>query len=393
MLTIDDLKVKGRTVFLRVDINAPVEDGRILDNERIRAHAGTIKELSDRGAKTVILGHQGRKGDPDFLPLKQHAALLSKHAGKRIRFIDDVVGARATEAIKNLKDGEILLLDNVRNLKEETFKLSPRDHSKGRLVKTLAPLGDFFINDAFSVSHRSHASVVGFTAVMKSAAGRVMQKEVENCSRFLGIVKRPFILVVGGKKPKEVLDIVAHHAPKCDSVLVSGVIGELFLLATGRKLGAKEGWIRKNGLMDTFDLVKKLYSKHKSKIMLPVDVAADSHGRKDVSVEELPSKDMIWDIGSRTIALFSTEIKKSRMLIMKGTPGNYLMKGFDKGTREILKAVEGSKAFSLLGGGDTSTAVGLFGIDKKKITYVSLAGGAFIEFVSGRKLPGIEALK
>ena len=394
MLTLNDINVKGKTVFLRVDINSPIENGRLVDSERIRAHAKTIKELSGKGAKVVVLGHQGRKGDSDFLPLEKHAALLSKHAGKRIAFVPDVIGHNAVNSIKNMKSGEIVLLDNVRNLSGETKELDAKTHSKGKLVRTLAPLGDFFVNDAFSVSHRSHASVVGFTPVLKSVAGRVMENEVKNCSKFLGVVKRPFLLIMGGKKPDEVLGIIKNLAPKADKLLISGVIGELFLMASGKRLGRKEKWLKEKGMMGFFDDVKKLYTKHNKKLVLPVDFGVDVAGkRKDMSVNDLPTDYMIWDIGPETARLFGDEIKKVKMLIMKGTPGAYVKKGYETGTKAVLKSVEKADCFSLLGGGDTSTVVEMFNINKKKISYISLAGGALIELLSGKKLPGVEALK
>ncbi len=394
MLTIDDIDFKGKTVIIRVDINSPIAGGRLVDSERIRAHAGTIRELSVKGAKIVVLGHQGRRGDPDFIPLRKHAALLSRHAGKPVRFIPDVIGPRAVNAIKTLREGEIILLDNVRNLPEETKGLDPVKHSKGKLVSTLAPLADIFVNDAFSVSHRSHASVVGFTPILKAVAGRVMQDEVENCSRFLEMVKRPFLLVMGGKKPDEVLDIIQNLAPKADRVLVSGVIGELFLMASGTGLGKKEGWLRKNGMMEFLGTVKKLHAKHGKKLVMPVDFGVECGGkRKNVVIGAVPSDATIWDIGPKTAELFGHEIAKAKMLIMKGTPGAYVKKGYEKGTKAVLKAVEKAGCFSLLGGGDTSTVVAMFRINRKKISYISLAGGAFIEFLSGKKLPGVEALK
>jgi phosphoglycerate kinase len=394
MLTMDKVDFKGKTVFLRVDINSPYENGRLGDSERIQAHAKTIRELSEKGAKVVVLGHQGRPGDPDFLRLDRHAELLSKHAGKRIEFVADVMGPCALEMIDKLKRGEIILLDNVRLLAEETLKLEPKDHAKTVFVQTLALHGDVFVNDAFSVSHRSHASVVGFTQHMKSVAGRVMESEYTNCSKFVGSVSKPFVMIMAGTKPEEVIDVISNLAPKADRILVGGVIGELFLMASGRKLGRKETWLKEKGLLEFIDPIKKIYSKHRRKIVMPVDVAADASGKRvEIPVSRLPSNHVIMDIGPKTIELFCQEIMKAKSLLMKGPVGTYEKKGFDLGTKEVLKAVESSQCFSLLGGGHTSSLIDRFGIDPKKISYVSLSGGALIEFLSGKKLPGVEALK
>ena len=393
MLTIDAINAKGKVVFLRVDINSPVERGRVMDSERIGSHANTIKELSDKGAKIVILGHQGRAGDKDFMPLNEHAALLSKHAGKNIDFIPDIIGPYALERIKKLNNGEIILLDNVRFLSEETLTLDPAAHSKSVFIRRLAPLGDLFVNDAFSSAHRSHASTVGFTPLLKSVAGRVIENEVNNISKFLGVVKKPFVLVVGGKKPDEVIDVLANLASRADRILVGGVISLLFLMAAGKKLGKSESFLKREGLLERLEDVKNLYSRFSFKIILPVDLAVKSTKRKIISIKQLPAMYDIMDIGNETARLFSKEISRANMLIMKGPMGVFEEKNFAHGTKSVLKAIERARCLSLLGGGHTSTLVDLFRIDKKRISYVSLAGGAFIEFISGNKLPAIEALK
>lgn len=393
MLTINSVDVKGKAVFLRVDVNSPVERGKVMDSERIEAHANTIRELSDKGAKLVVLGHQGRPGDKDFTSLSEHAALLSKHAGKKIEFVPDIMGPYALDKIRNLKNGEIILLDNVRLLSEERLKLDIMGHSQRIFIRKLAPLGDLFVNDAFSASHRSHASVVGFTPLMKSVAGRVFENEVNNISRFMDYTRKPFVLVIGGKKVDEVIDVLVNLAPKADKILVGGAVSLLFLKALGKNLGKAENFLEREGLNERFDEIKTLYTRFSFKFVLPVDVAVKSTVRKVISVKELPTMYDIMDIGNATARLFSKELSKAKMVIMKGPMGVFEKKQFAHGTRIVLKAIERTKCLSLLGGGHTSTLVDLFRIDKKKITYISLAGGAFIEYISGKKLPGLEALK
>ncbi|MCS7106249.1 MAG: phosphoglycerate kinase, partial [Candidatus Aenigmarchaeota archaeon] len=235
-LTLDDVQVANKTVLLRVDINVPydVEKKQIQDSERIREHAKTIKELADKKAKVVILAHQGRKGDPDFIHLDQHAKLLSKYVGKEVQFVDDIIGEKAISKIKGLKPGEILLLDNVRFLDEETEEKSSKDHAKSNLVKKLSKLADIFVNDAFSASHRSHASIVGFTEVLPSYAGRIMEKELKSEERALNPLGMN-VFVLGGAKPDDclnIMDYIFKNKPgSIEKVLTCGTVGEIFLAA------------------------------------------------------------------------------------------------------------------------------------------------------------------
>ena len=209
-LTLDDVKVKDRVVLVRVDFNSPVdpETKKILDDVRIRAHGETtIRELAEKGAKVVVLAHQGRKGDPDFIPLKQHAELLGKILGRPVKYVDDIYGDRAKEAIKGLKSGEILVLDNVRAFPLETKEGSPSDHAKTELVQSLAPLADLFVLDAFASAHRAHVTINGFTAVLPSAAGRVMERELKSLGRSLEHPEKPCLFILGGAKADDSLEI------------------------------------------------------------------------------------------------------------------------------------------------------------------------------------------
>ena len=242
LLTLDDVALEGKTVLVRVDFNSPVdpETKKILDYTRIKRHGETtIKELAEKGAKVVVLAHQGRKGDPDFIPLKQHAEILGKVLGKPVKYVDDVFGEKAKNAIKSLKNGEILVLENVRTFDGETKKGTPEEHAETEFVKNLAPLADLFVNDAFAAAHRAHVSIVGFTAVLPSAAGRIMERELKSLSRVLENPEKPCVFVLGGAKADDSLEISRYVLSNniADYVLTGGVVGHVFLAAKGVNLG------------------------------------------------------------------------------------------------------------------------------------------------------------
>ncbi len=401
--TLDDVDVSGKTVIVRVDLNSPVdpETKKIQDNERIQAHAKTLRELSDRGAKVVVLAHQGRKGGADFLPLKQHAELLSRHVGKPVKYVPDLVGEEAERAIKGLKSGEILLLENVRTLDEETKEASPEEHAKGALVSKLSKLADLFVLDAFSVAHRSHASIVGFAAALPVVAGRVMERELRALSELLEKRER-IILFMGGNKPEDCIKvaetILARGRPEIKTLLSAGILGQLFLLAEGRDLGEPSmEYIRKKGFDKLLDRVKDLAEKLGEKLQKPVDVACDADGKRlEVSVSNLPAPGPIMDIGGETAKTYTRIIRSASeddAIIVKGPAGAYEHERFRRGTAEIYRALAESKAFTLIGGGDSSTAIRLVGLRVEDFSYVSLAGGALIHFLSGKKMPGVEILK
>jgi len=399
-LTLDDVDVKDKTVLLRIDINVPydAETGKISDSDRLRDHAKTVRELSDKGAKLVVLAHQGRAGDPDFIHLDQHAKLLEKHVGKKVNFVDDIIGEKAKKEIKALRPGQILLLDNVRFLEDETQNKPPEEQAKSQIVRNLAPLADIFVNDAFSVAHRSQASVVGFTPVLISCAGRNMASEVGPLEGIFATMKmsKYDTFIVGGAKPDEPLDVASHvlREGTVEKVLTGGIIGQLFLMAKGIDLGAPGEFIRKKGWDEYLPQTEELISKYGDKIETPVDLAVDANGeRKEVPVEKLPTEYDALDIGSKTIEKYSKIIKESITIGVKGPMGVYEDDRFGIGTKKILEAVGESHAISLIGGGHTLNAVEKYGVDKTMFTHVSLGGGSLITFLSGKPMPAIEALK
>jgi len=395
-LTLDDAQLKDKRVLIRVDINVPydVATRKIQDSDRLREHAKTIKELANKKAKVVVLGHQGRKGNPDFIHLDQHAKLLTKHIGKEVQFVGDVIGERAIEKIKSLKAGEIILLDNVRFLDDETEEKTPEQHLDSQIVLNLTRLADIFVLDAFSASHRSHASIVGFTQTLPSYTGRVMEKELTSAEKTLN-PERPNVFVLGGVKPDDCLKIMKHmfENKKLDTALTCGTVGELFLIAKGSDLGAKMKFYEEKNFLELVPQAKELLEKYGTKIVIPEDVAIDKNGRVEKAIEDLPAEAMIMDIGTKTVQTYSEIIKAAKTIVIKGPAGIYEKEGFETGTKLILETIANSKLFSLIGGGDTLLAIEKFGIDKNKFSYISLGGGALITYLSGKSMPGIEALK
>jgi len=398
-LTLDDVEVKEKTVLVRVDFNSPVdpETRKVLEDARIRAHAETtIKELAEKGAKIVILAHQGRKGDQDFVPLKQHAEILSKILRKPVKYVDDLYGERAKAAIKSLRSGEILVLDNVRTFSAETKDGVPEEQAKTELVKNLAPLADLYVNDAFAAAHRAHVSMVGFTPVLPSVAGRIMERELKSLSRVLEKPKKPCVFIFGGAKADDSLEISRYVLDRniATCVLTGGVVAQVFLAAKKVDLGKPNmDFLEKKELMGLVPGVRELIKKYHQEIRTPVDLAVDVNGkRKEVSLNELPTSYSICDIGTKTVEDYARTIRTARSVVISGPMGMYENSQFELGTKEILEEVAESKAFSLAGGGHTISAIEEFGLTKK-ISYVSTAGGALIEFLMGNKLPGVAALE
>jgi phosphoglycerate kinase len=398
-LTLDDVKVKDKVVLVRVDFNSPVdpESKKVLDDARIRAHGETtIKELVEKGAKVVILAHQGRKGDQDFIPLKQHAEILSKILGKPVKYVDDVFGEKAKNTIKNLKSGETLVLENVRTFAAETKEGTPEEHAKTELVKNLAPLADLFVNDAFAAAHRAHVSMVGFTAVLQSAAGRIMERELKSLSRILENPEKPCVFILGGAKADDSLEISRYVLNNriADYILTGGVVGQVFLAARGVDLGKPNmDFLEKKELMNLVPGINDLVQKFPDEIKTPKDLAVDVNGkREEISVEELPTNHPTFDIGAKTVEDYVKVIRDAKSIVVSGPMGVFEKSEFVFGTKSIFEAIANSKAFSLAGGGHTIAALQEFGLSDK-ISYVSTAGGALIEFLMGKKLPGVVALE
>ena len=396
-LTIDELSLRGATVLLRLDINSPIENGRVAGTDRIEASAETVADLAKKGARVVVLGHQGRKGDDDFTDLSQHAALLGKAAGAPTTFVPDVAGTKAIDAMAKLANGHVLVLDNVRGLDEETRKATPAEHAQASFVATLAKHAKYYVNDAFSASHRAQASLVGFPMLLPSAAGRGLARELDALDKACDNPESPAVYFLGGAKPEDSLMVMRHNLArgKLDLVLTGGLVGELFLVARGHELGAgTHAILEKKGTLKHLAEAEELLDEYDEKILVPEDVAVRTpEGRKEVYIEELPVEEPILDIGNDTVASYARYIEEAGSLFFNGPAGAFEDPAYEFGTKGILQAFARSEAFSLLGGGHTTSALDKFGLGHDDFGYVSLAGGALMAYVAGEKLPAVEALK
>ena len=387
--TLDDFDVSGKTVIVRVDINSPLDQKtlELLDTTRIEACVPTLKELSDRKAKVVVIAHQGRPGDWDFVPLERHARAMSDALGKDVRYVDDIYGQKAKEAINAMKPGEILVLGNVRGYKEETAKKSAEELSRCDMVRELSSLADYFVNDAFAAAHRAQASLVGFPYVLPSMAGRLMEKELRTLGKVFEKPERPTLFFFGGAKFDDAITMVKRLKERgiADHIALVGMAGEAFLAAKRIDLGKTMELLKGD-----FEEAKKLMD---DKILLPVDFAYVKNGKRaEVSVEGLPVDEVVYDIGQRSIDLFRGYIAEARTIVVSGPAGKFEDEMFMKGTKDLFEAIVGSKAFSLAGGGHTTAALDELGL-KDKFSYVSTGGGALEAFMLGDKLPAVDALE
>ena len=393
-LTLDDFPINNQRILVRVDVNSPMDpDGKILDDKRFRGHLPTLRDLEE--ARVVLMAHQSRAGKKDFTTLEAHARRFSQLLRREVTYVDDIFGSHAREAIKAMRPGEVILLENTRFYSEENISRPPEDHAKSHMVKQLYPLFDLFVNDAFAVSHRSHLSVVGFTEVLPSAAGRLMEKEIDSLDMGVRGNEHPSIFVLGGTKADDSIKVIQNvfNRGGVDQVLVTGVVATVFQMAAGINVGEKNReFVAGLDYSDQVAIAKDLLDKNPGKIIVPKDVALDKDGeRLDVAMEKIPPDLQIADIGLETIVDFSRRIKEAKIVVLNGTAGIFENEKFALGTTEILKAATES-GFSIAGGGHTSAAIEELGLEPK-FSHVSTGGGASISYLSGDLLPGIEALK
>lgn len=405
ILTIEDFDFRGKTTLLRVDINSPIDPvtKRIVNENRLDKSIPSIRDLAEMGAKVVIIAHQGSISDyHNLIPLKEHAEKLSEKIEKEVQFIDDVAGPAARKKIRRLKPGEILLLDNIRYYTEEhsTFedyvKLTPEEMTQTYLVRNLAPLMDYYVNDAFATAHRNAPSMVAFQEVLPSAGGRLLTDELKALSAVMDNPARPCVFVLGGLKISEAFGMMKQILSQgvADSVLTAGITGQIMLMAQGKRLGdISEKFIKDRSLDKFVPHAKEYFSLYPEKLFVPSDVAIDDNGkRKELSTQNLPAEGLIIDIGEETIAAYERLLNQAEAIFVNGPLGIYENKIGAKGTIRIWSCITNAPGFSVIGGGDTVSSANRF-VDPTKIDFISTGGGALIRYLSGQKLPVLEALE
>jgi len=389
-----DYELKGKTVFLKTDLNSSVVEGRVVISSRLREHSKTIYALSEEGAKVVVLSHQGRPGEGGFIGLKRHADFIKKFIGKPVKFVkwdEDYVSA-----VRGLRNSEVLVLDNTRFQKEEQEKKTPEEHANDPFIKKLGPLGGLFVQDALSVCHRSHASVVGFKKYMPCVVGPVLGKELEALDGLKEKGNGDKLVVLGGAKLSDSVELLSGMLDSglADKACVGGLFGELFLRAKGVEFGSKDKFFKKQGFDELLPKARKLLDKHSGKLVLPEDFAvAQGNGRKELKISDLPSEKDMMDIGTATTELFKKHIRASKLIVFNGPMGVYENKAFAIGTKKILEAIAFHRCYSIIGGGDTERALTSFGLVPQDFSHVSLAGKALLQLLSGKPLPGLEILE
>lgn len=402
---LDAFNYSGKTVLLRVDINSPIDavSKRIVNDNRIRKSIPTIKYLLEHQARLAIIAHQGDTLDyMNLILMKEHAGKLSELLATEVKYIDDVCGPAAQEAIKCLKPGEAILLGNLRYLCEEisTFedavKLKSEEMLETYLVRNLAPLVEIYVNDAFAAAHRNAPSMTAFQEIKPTAGGILLMEEVEALTRVMEKPDKPSVFILGGAKISDAFGMMKQVLKNgtADQILAGGITGEIMLMAQGISLGnRKEQFLRDRGLDVFISPAKEYLQDYTAKIIAPLDLAYENDGQRfEIDIAELPREEMFMDIGTKTIELFTNIIQNAGTIFVNGPAGVYENKLFEKGTKEVWKAIAGAKGYSVIGGGDTVSAASRF-IDTRDINYVCTAGGAMVRFLSGKKLPLIEAMK
>ena len=387
--TVKDVDLKGKRVLMRVDFNVPLDDKQnITDGTRIKAALPTIKYVLDKGAKLVLMSHLGR---PDGKVVAKYslapcAKRLEELLGKKVKFLKDCVGAEVKAEIMNLKEGEVALLENLRFHAEE-------EANDANFSKELASLGEICVNDAFGTAHRAHASTEGVTRYLPAVGGFLIEKEIEYLGKATTNPQKPFVAILGGAKVSDKIGVVKNLIDKVDAILIGGGMSYTFLKVLGKTIGSSKLEA------DKIDLAKEILEKAKSKnvrIVLPIDhviadkFAADANAK--ACGEEIPDGWMGLDIGPKTIDEFKKVLKTAKTVVWNGPLGVSEWKPFANGTKQIAEFITTTGATTIIGGGDTAAAVTLFGLENK-MSHVSTGGGASLEFLEGKTLPGVAALK
>ncbi|WP_439613131.1 phosphoglycerate kinase [Reyranella sp.] len=390
--TIDSMDMSGKRVLVRVDLNVPMKNGKVTDATRIERAAPTIKELAAKGAKVIVLSHFGRpdgKRVPE-MTLRPLIEPLEKALGKPVGFAEDCIGPIAEDSVRNMKAGDVLLLENLRFHKGE-------EKNDAGFIDKLSLLGDVYVNDAFSTAHRAHASTEGLANRLPAVAGRLMQEELEALDKALGNPKRPVCAIVGGAKVSTKLELLGHLVGKVDRLIIGGGMANTFLHAQGFPVG--KSLCEKDLASTALEIVEKAKAA-RCTVLLPIDVMVAGEFKANaphlvVDSHACPDDQMILDVGPKSIALYQKELADCSTVVWNGPLGAFEIKPFDTGTvalaQEVARLTTAGKLLSVAGGGDTVAALAAAGVEEK-FSYVSTAGGAFLEWMEGKTLPGVAAL-
>lgn len=405
MRSLQGLDLAGKKVLLRPDINSPVDPvtKKIVNDSRIVKTVPVIRELLDKGAAVAIIAHQGDTLDyQNLVDLQQHADRLTELMGTKVEYIDDVCGPAAIERVKALKPGEVVILGNLRYLTEEvsTFekdvKLTAEEYTHTWEVRKLAPLFDFYVNEAFAAAHRNSPSMVAFQELLPTAAGPLLFKEYEALYSVLHGAKKPAVFVLGGAKISDAYGMMRPVLENgtADAILTSGVTGLVMLYANGVNIGEKTIQFLKNkDLLGFVDESKEYLKTYGDKIYMPLDVAIEENGQRvEIDIADMPKDTLYPDVGAKTAAAYREILSKAGTIFANGPAGVYENPMFEFGTKSIWQAIADSPAYSVIGGGDTISSATKF-IDLKKISYVCTGGGAMVRFMSGKKMPLIAAME
>ena len=392
-LSLDDIDVSGKTVFLRADINSPLDPAskRILDATRIQAITPTVNSLSE--AKLIIGAHQSRPGKYDFTSLESHSKVLQMYIEKPVKYTDDIIGEKAQELIKGLKEGEVLLLNNVRMNEEENMRAPVEELQSTEFVKTMSQYVDIFVNDAFAAAHRSQASLVGLSVKCPMAAGRLMESELSALNTVIGDPARPSVYVLGGAKVGDRIPVINRVLQDgiADSILIGGLVADSFQMAKGH-MGIRYEELDKAG-KEEVEVCREILEKFPGKIHLPMDVAMDVKGeRVEVFIGSITEERNIYDIGLNTIAQFTSILNKAGTVVAEGPLGMFERRGFDIGTKEILRAMARCNGYTVVGGGHMGGMTAMLGI-RDEMSHVSTGGGAMLSMLEGEPLPVVAALE
>jgi phosphoglycerate kinase len=391
MLTLEDLDLEGKRVFLRVDVNTPIhpETGRLMEQARLEEAAFTIRDLPK--SKVVVASHQGRVGRSDYTSLEAHARVLEEILGKKVSFVPDVFGPEALSEIDSLAEGGVLVLDNLRFTAEENQEYRPGDAEKTFLVKRVREHVDACVLDAFSTAHRASPSIVGFAGLVPTCAGRTVGRELRMLDRIVSVEKGPYVTVLGGAKVNDRLEaidaLIANN--RADKVLLCGVVGLVFLKAAGKLRGD----LGVDGEQKFVLKARQLLDGDPERFALPADVAIKvNEARKEVDPAMLSTTAQVLDIGSKTVEYYSKFIKGAGTVFMSGPPGAFEWDEFSRGTEGLLRAMASSLGTTIISGGHLSTALRKYGIHDQ-IDHISTAGGALVQYLAGKRLPLIDALE